>query len=117
MYKTLEKLFKDAKMDKNEVDDILLLGGFTQIPKIQNMLKVFFNGKEPTKIENPEEIVVYGIAIQAAIITNIKSEKIEKFVLMDVTCIYLGIETEGGIMLFMIPKNSLFQQKKLIYFH
>ena len=109
---TIEKVFKDAKMDKNEVDDIILLGGSSQIPKIQNILKLFFNGKEATKIENSEETVIYGAAIEAAVMTNIKNEKIETLVLLDVTNFSLGIEIEGGIMNFMIPKNSTIPTKK-----
>ena len=108
----IEKVLKDAKMDKNKIDDIILLGGSSQIPKIQNMLKLFFNEKKPAKIENPEETVVYGAAIEAAVMTNIKNEKVETLVLMDATNFSLGIEIEGGIMNCMIPKNSIIPTKK-----
>lgn len=110
--KTLEKVFEEAKMDKNSIDEIILLGGSTHIPKIRNMLKVFFNGKEPKKIEHPEEDVVFGAAIQAAVITNCKYETIETLVLLDVTCFSFGIEIEGGIMCTMIRKNSTTPTKK-----
>lgn len=99
-------------MDKNKTDDIFLLEGSSKIPKIQHMIKIFFNGKEPKKIENPEEAVVFGAAIEAAIMTNIKNEKIETLVLLDVTYFSFGIENEGGIMSFMIPKNSTIPTKK-----
>ena len=110
--KTIEKVLKEAKIDKNEIEDIILLGGSTHIPKIQNMIKQFFNGKKPKKIENSEDSVVLGAAIEAAIMTNCKSEAIERLVLLNVSSFSLGIEIEGGIICPMIPKNSTLPTKK-----
>ena len=77
----LENVLKDAKISKSQIDEVVLVGGSTRIPKVQQMLQKFFNGIEPNKGINPDEAVAYG----AAIITNVKDENIEKFVLLDVT--------------------------------
>ena len=114
--KILEKVLEEAKMDKNKIEDIYLLGGSTHIPKIRHMIKVFFNGKEPKKIDHPEEAVVFGAAIQAAVISNCKYETIETLVLLDTICFSLGIEVEGGIMCPMIPKNNTTPTKKTSIF-
>ena len=110
--KTIEKVLEEAKFDKNKIEEIILLGGSTHIPKIQNMIKEFFNGKEPKKIENSEDSVVLGAALQAAIMTNVRSEKIERLVLLNASSFSLGIEIEGGIICPMIPKNSCIPTKK-----
>ena len=102
----LEKVIKDAKMSKNQVHDVVLVGGSTRIPKIQQMVQEFFNGKELNKYINPDESVAYGAAIQAAVITNVRDEKIEKIILLDVTPFSLGIETNKGEMRVFIPRNS-----------
>ena len=108
----LEKVIKDAKMSKNQVHDVVLVGGSTRIPKIQQMVQEFFNGKELNKYINPDESVAYGAAIQAAVITNVRDEKIEKIILLDVTPFSLGIETNKGEMRVFIPRNSTLPTKK-----
>ena len=110
--KPLENVLKDGKMSKSQIDEVVLVGGSTRIPKIQSMVKEFFNGKEPNKSINPDEAVAYGAAVQAAIMTNVKDENIEKLILLDVTPLSLGIETVGGIMTVLIPRNSTIPCKK-----
>ena len=108
----LECVIKDSKISKSEIDEVVLVGGSTRIPKIQQMVQEFFNGKEPNKSINPDEAVAYGAAVQAAIITNVKDENIEKLILLDVTPLSLGIETVGGVMTVLIPRNSTIPAKK-----
>ena len=108
----LENVIKDAKMSKSQIDEVVLVGGSTRIPKIQSMVQEFFNGKEPNKGINPDEAVAYGAAVQAAIMTNVKDENIEKLILLDVTPLSLGIETVGGVMTVLIPRNSTIPCKK-----
>ena len=79
----LENVIKDAKISKSQVHDVVLVGGSTRIPKVQQMVQEFFNGKEPNKSINPDEAVAYGAAVQAAVITNVKDENIEKLILLD----------------------------------
>ena len=110
----LEKLLKEAQMKKEQIKEILLIGGSTRIPKIQSILKEFFNGKQLNKSLNPEESVSYGAAIQGAICTNYKDEYVEKLILLNVSPISLGFETEGGIMSVVIPRNSTIPCKKTI---
>ena len=110
----LDQVLKDAKINKDKIDDILLIGGSTRIPKIQSMLKEYFNGKQLNKSLNPEESVAFGAAIKAAIADNIKDENIEKMILLDVTPISVGFEKEDGIMNIVIPKNSTIPCKKTI---
>ena len=78
-------MFKDGKMSKSQINEVVLVEGSTRISKIQQIVQEFFNGKEPNKSINPDEAVAYGAAVQAAIMTNIKDENIEKLVLLDVT--------------------------------
>ena len=108
----LENVIKDGKMSKSQINEVVLVGGSTRIPKIQQMVQEFFNGKEPNKSINPDEAVAYGAAVQAAIMTNVKDENIEKLVLLDVTPLSLGIETVGGVMTVLIPRNSTIPTKK-----
>ena len=108
----LENVIKDGKMSKSQIDEVVLVGGSTRIPKIQSMVQEFFNGKEPNKSINPDEAVAYGAAVQAAIMTNVKDENIEKLILLDVTPLSLGIETVGGVMTVLIPRNSTIPCKK-----
>ena len=110
----LEKLLKEAQMKKEQINEFLLIGGSTRIPKIQSILKEFFNGKQLNKSLNPEESVSYGAAIQGAICTNYKDEYVEKLILLNVSPISLGFETEGGIMSVVIPRNSTIPCKKTI---
>ena len=108
----LENVIKDAKMSKSQINEVVLVGGSTRIPKVQSMVQEFFNGKEPNKGINPDEAVAYGAAVQAAIMTNVKDENIEKLILLDVTPLSLGIETVGGVMTVLIPRNSTIPTKK-----
>ena len=110
----VERLIKDANIDKSIIEEVILVGGSTRIPKIQSMLKDFFNGKLLNKTLNPEETVAEGAAIQAAVASNCKDEKIESLILLDVIPFSLGIEAEGGTMNVIIPKNSTIPCKKTI---
>ena len=108
----LENVIKDSKLAKSQIHDVVLVGGSTRIPKVQQMVQEFFNGKEPNKSINPDEAVAYGAAVQAAVVAGVKDENIEKLVLLDVTPLSLGIETVGGVMTVLIPRNSTIPTKK-----
>ena len=108
----VEKVIKDAKISKKSVDEIVLVGGSTRIPKIQQLLSEFFNGKELCKSINPDEAVAYGATVQAAILSGIKDEAINDVVLLDVVALSLGLETAGGIMTTLIPRNTTKPTKK-----
>jgi L1 cell adhesion molecule like protein len=104
----VKKVLTDSKLDKAQIHDVVLVGGSTRIPKIQDMLKEFFNGKELNKSINPDEAVAYGAAVQAAVLTG----KQDKVLLIDVTPLSLGIETAGGVMTKLIERNSTIPCKK-----
>jgi heat shock protein 1/8 len=109
----VEKVMRDAKIAKNGVDEIVLVGGSTRIPKIQSMLSEFFNGKEPCKSINPDEAVAFGATVQAAILSGSdKSEKLSELLLLDVTPLSLGLETAGGVMTTLIKRNTTVPAKK-----
>ncbi|XP_045823355.1 heat shock cognate 70 kDa protein 2-like isoform X1 [Trifolium pratense] len=108
---TVERCLREAQMDKSSVHDIVLVGGSTRIPKVQQLLQDFFNGKELCKSINPDEAVAYGAALQAAILNHEENEKVKELTLVDITPLSLGVETVGGVMTVLIPKNSMIPYK------
>ncbi|XP_055624693.1 heat shock protein 70 B2-like [Toxorhynchites rutilus septentrionalis] len=109
----VEKALSDAKMDKSSINDIVLVGGSTRIPKIQSLLQNFFAGKSLNLSINPDEAVAYGAAVQAAILSGSKDAKIQDVLLVDVAPLSLGIETAGGVMTNIIDRNSRIPCKQM----
>ena len=102
----VEKALRDAKLQKNQIHETVLVGGSTRIPKVQQLLEEFFDGKQLNKSINPDEAVAYGAAVQAAILAGDQSAEIKDVLLLDVTPLSLGIETAGGVMTTLIERNS-----------
>jgi len=108
--KPVQKVLEDADMQKKDIDEIVLVGGSTRIPKVQQLVKEFFNGKEPSRGINPDEAVAYGAAVQAGVLSG--EDNTGEIVLLDVNPLTLGIETVGGVMTKLISRNTVIPTKK-----
>ena len=108
----IDRVINDSKVDKSAINEIILVGGSTRIPRLQKLISDYFNGKELNKSINPDEAVAYGAAVQAAILGGHGDKKTEQLLLLDVTPLSLGLETAGGVMTVLIPRNSTIPVKQ-----
>ena len=109
----MEKALNDANLDKKQIHEVVLVGGSTRIPRVQQLLQEFFDSKQLNKTINPDEAVAYGAAIQAAILSGDQSSEIKDVLLLHVAPLSLGIETAGGVMTTLIARNSRIPTKSL----
>ena len=108
--KPVQKVIEDSDLKKSEIAEVVLVGGSTRIPKVQQLVKEYFDGKEPSRGINPDEAVAYGAAVQAGVLSG--EENTGDLVLLDVNPLTMGIETVGGVMTKIIPRNTVIPTKK-----
>src|ERR1700674_3239874 len=106
--KPVKQALEDAKMSPNDIQEVVLVGGSTRIPKVQQLVRTFFGGKEPHKGVNPDEVVAVGAAIQGAVLTG----EVKEVLLLDVTPLSLGLETKGNVMTVLVPRNTTIPTEK-----